>query len=131
MRKGISAIAFAILLIVSVGCNSDSASPVAASNIQVTTISAANLPKEFNEALTFEYKDEQVNPEAVINELLNAGVPVAEAWLPLDNVCMDPVGPRFTVRLDQKNEMIIKFNFKEGSGRLECATTLKHYVVAK
>ncbi len=131
MKKGVSAMTFAFLFVVYIGCQSYPADPASDSRIQVTTISSASLPKQFAEGVTFEYEDENVNAEAVLDELLNAGVPVVQAWLPLDNKCMDPVGPRFTIELSQKDDRMPKFKFKEGSGRLECATALKHYVIRK
>ncbi len=129
MQKAISAIALVILFLGYLGCQSDRTSTAPTSRIQVTTVGSASVPKQFAEGLTFEYKDADVNPEAVLTELVNAGVPVVQAWLPLDNICMGPLGPRFTVELQQQDDRMPKFKFKEGSGRLECATTLKHYVI--
>ena len=123
-------IAFVVLLVVFMGCQSSSTYRTTP-QIQVTTIGSGSVPKQFGEGLVYEYEQAEVNPEALLTEMLNAGVPVVQAWLALDNTCMGPVGPRFTVELQQKDGRVPRFKFKEGAGRLECATTLKHYVISK
>ncbi len=131
MKKGMSAIVFVILFFGYLDGQSVATSAPATPKIKVTTVSSGSVPKHFGKGLTFEYEDANVNPEALLTKLVNAGVPVVQAWLPLDNMCMGPQGPRFTLKLQQKDDRVRKFKFKEGSGRLECATTLKHYVIIK
>ncbi|HXG01392.1 MAG TPA: hypothetical protein VNL69_11405, partial [Bacteroidota bacterium] len=69
----------------------------------------------------------EVNPDSVLMALWMSGVPVVQGWLPLDNICMDPVGPRFTVELEKTDARVEKFDFLPGSGRLLCATKVRNY----
>ncbi len=131
MKKRASVITLAVFFTMLSGC--DRQTPVEENRpaFQVTTISSGSLPKNFDEGLFFEYKQVNVKPESLLTELLDADIPVVQAWLPLDNRCMDPIGPRFTIELRQKDDLVSEFDFKQGSGRLACATTLKHYVITK
>lgn len=97
--------------------------------IESTVLSVASLPKVFDESRMFHYKYAEVNPDSVLMELWLAGIPVVQGWLPLDNLCMDPIGPRFTVELAKPFDAILKFDFANGSGRLKCATKVRRYIV--
>lgn len=80
-------------------------------------------------ARTYEYRFTTVRPESVITALLDAGIPVEEAYLPLDNVCLDPRGPVFTVTLLEPDTRILAHDFDPGTGRLACATLVRRYRV--
>ena len=97
----------------------------------VSTISADQLPAEFIAGRTFHASSDVSNPDSLLNRLLKAKLRVTRAWQPLDNICMGPIGPRFTVELATPDERILKFRFAAGDGRLRCATKLKRFVVAK
>lgn len=129
MKKGASVVAFVFLLIAPLGCQhtTDVSEPV----IHSSTILSSSLPKHFDEGRVFQYNFSQVNPESVLIQLWSAGIPVVQAWLPLDNQCMDLIGPRFTVELAQEDLRIVKFDFTKGSGRLGCATMLKRFIISK
>lgn len=129
MKRGMSIVAFVVLLVAPLACQSTT--DVSEPTIQSSTIPASSLPKHFDEGRVFQYNFSRVNPESVLIQLWNAGIPVVQAWLPLDNQCMDPMGPRFTVELAQEDLRIIKFDFTKGSGRLGCATMLKRYIISK
>jgi len=131
MKKRASVMLLTVFLTLLFGC--DTPTPIEANRpaMQVTIISSASLPKNFEDGLLFEYEQAKVEPESLLTELLDADIPVVQAWLPLDNRCMDAIGPRFTIELRQNDALVSKFDFKQGSGRLECATTLKHYFFAK
>ena len=107
-----------------------STKPVDGPKIQTSIIPVSALPQQFDEERVFEYMYAKVDPESVLTELWKADIPVAQAWLPLDNLCMDPRGPRFTVDLTKVDVRIAEFQFTHGSGRLHCATMLKRYVIS-
>ncbi len=99
--------------------------------IQTTIISGSQLPKDFDSTTTFWYTLSAVEPESLLVELWKAGIPVCVAWLPLDNLCMDLIGPRFTVQLSEEDLRILGYNFARGPGRLACATQLKLFTISK
>ena len=88
-------------------------------------ISSRELPSRFDETHTFVYTSPTVNAESLLTAMNKAGIRIRKAWLPLDNVCADPVGPRLTVELASLNNRVANFGFTQGVGRLACATTLK------
>lgn len=69
----------------------------------------------------------EAEPESLLLVLCEAGIPVRRAWLPLENECMDPRGPAFTVELAHDDKRMGEFDFIRGNGRLECAPRLQHY----
>lgn len=99
--------------------------------IRVSTLSSRDLPAEFDSATTYHYVFVCSNPESLITELWNGDVRVWQAWMPLDNMCMGPVGPQFTVQLQEEDPDILDFNFAPGDGRLHCATSLKRFIVSE
>jgi len=100
-------------------------------NIQTSIISVTKLPRQFDAKRTFHYGFSTVNPESMLTELWNAHIYVSEAWLPLDNLCVDPIGPRFTVVLKKEVARISDFHFTRGPGRLACATKLKRFTISQ
>lgn len=99
--------------------------------IRASVMSVQDLPAEFDSTRTYHYAFVCTNPESLITELWNADVGVWQAWLPMDNMCMDPIGPRFTVELQGEDSAILDFNFSPGDGRLHCATSLKRFVISE
>ncbi|MBX2990289.1 MAG: hypothetical protein KF749_03865 [Bacteroidetes bacterium] len=95
----------------------------------VSEIGVNEVPQFGSTSFIFFYNSNLVNPETLLSELIAAGIPVVQAWLPLDNRCADPVGARFTVELSENDTRIENYGFARGAGRLECATKLKHYAV--
>lgn len=110
------------------GCAGSPTRPVE-SDIDVTTIPRSELPP-LDPARTYEHDFAQVDPDSVLAALLAAGIPVTRAWLALDNLCLDPRGPRFTVELSHPDVRILELDFDLGMGRLACATTLRRYTVS-
>lgn len=100
-------------------------------HVRSTIITRDQLPATFDTLTTYHYKDAATNPDSLINLLLTAGFDVKQAWLPLDNFCMGPVGPRFTVQLSTANPSIQAFHFAGGSGRIACASRLLRYEIAR
>ncbi len=99
--------------------------------IREVVVTSRDLPEEFDSTRTYHYDSVKANPESLITVLWNADVRAWQAWLPLDNRCMDPVGPRFTVELEAQDAAILDFDFSPGDGRLHCATSLKRYTISE
>ncbi len=105
--------------------------PIAATHaqrpiIQISTVPTANLGP-FDESRMFHYRYAEVDPDSVMMGLWLAGVPVVRGLLPMDNMCMDPVGPRFTIEVEKTDAPVAKFDSLPGSGRLMCATKVREY----
>lgn len=98
--------------------------------IRSSVITSGDLPAVFDSTRTFHYVYPAVNPESLLTVLWKANVRVSLAWLPLDNMCMSPIGPQFTVELESEDSAILDFDFAPGNGRLRCATRLKRFVVS-
>jgi hypothetical protein len=62
--------------------------------------------------------------------LWDAGLESRRAWQPLDNLCLDPVGPQFTVEFVMDDPRIAEQGFARADGRLRCATTLTAYDIS-
>ena len=97
---------------------------------RVVVIPADRLPQHFT-ARTFSYRFSEANAESLLAVLMKSRIPVRQAWLPLDNMCMGPVGPRFTIELSRKDKRVTRFGFVKGSGRLRCSPRLKWYTISK
>lgn len=96
--------------------------------LQVETIKRSDLPA-LDPDRTYESIGPVEDPEALVRDLLDRGIPVTRAWLPLGNECLDPIGPRFTVELSRPDGPILERGFRQGTGRLPCAPTLAQLVV--
>ena len=99
--------------------------------IREFAVTSSDLPAEFDSTLTYHYDFVCANPESLLTELWNDGLRVWQAWLPLDNMCMDPIGPRFTVELEAGDSGVRDFGFSPGDGRLHCSSRLKRYTVSE
>jgi hypothetical protein len=97
--------------------------------ITSSIISSGQLPHHFASGRTYHVPFSSPAPESLLTSLWKAKLRVSQAWLPLDNTCMGPVGPQFTVELVEKNPKILTMQFVAGDGRLSCATRLKRYVI--
>lgn len=96
--------------------------------VETSTIAVEDLPV-LDPALTYEHDFARVDPDSILTALLRARIPVVRAWLPLDDRCADPRGARFTVELARPDDRILRLDFRLGTGRLACATTLRRFVV--
>ena len=116
-----------LLLGLALGCHGGQAP----TELQLDTdvIPAADILPPQDPAATYEYAFSAVNPDSVLRTLLDAGLPLRQAWMPLDNLCLDPRGPRFTVELMEPDHRMAGFDFLLGTGRLACATRVRHYMV--
>lgn len=96
--------------------------------IRERTITPAQLPGRFDTTRTYVYRNPQVAAESLLAEMVKAKLPLSRAWLPVDNLCMGPIGPRFTVELKRPSARILEFGFVKGEGRLRCAREIKEYL---
>ena len=129
IRRMISVVAFSILLL-SAGCQSatlENTDPV----ITATTISVDQLPTEFDGTRTYHYRMGSVtDPQGMLMALWDSGLESRRAWQPLDNLCLDPIGPQFTVEFVMDDPRIAEHGFERADGRLHCATTLTAYTIS-
>jgi len=126
-RSSFSIVAFSVLFLLSTGCHSGTMEQTGP-QITATTISAAQLPAEFDATRTYHYRVGSVaDPRGMLVALWDAGLESRRAWQPLDNQCLDPVGPQFTVEFVTDDPRIAAQGFERADGRLHCATTLTAY----
>ena len=96
ISRTFSVMAFSLLLL-AFGCHSgmlEHRGP----QITAATISADQLPTEFDGTRTYHYRVGSVtDPQGMLVALWDSGLESTRAWQPLDNLCLDPVGPQFTV----------------------------------
>ncbi|MBI4540913.1 MAG: hypothetical protein HY704_15525 [Gemmatimonadetes bacterium] len=78
----------------------------------------------------YKYRFASVNADSVLRVLWHAGAPLVEAWLPLEDLCADPVGPRFTVILSRPEPDVERFDFVPGSGIRACTIKVRWFVIA-
>lgn len=95
-----------------------------AETFEATRIASSDLPLRFDEERTFVYAYHSANPESLLTVLSNVGIKVIKAWQPLDDHCMAPIGPRFTVELAAFDERVLTYGFTRGAGRLRCSSEL-------
>ncbi len=98
--------------------------------IRASVVTSHDLPAEFDSTRTYHYTLQCTNPESVLTALWDADVRVWQAWFPLDNMCVGPIGPQFTVELEEQDSAVLDFKFVPGDGRLHCAARLKRFVVS-
>ena len=130
MLKPAFSIAAFSFLVLSVGCQSGTLERPGP-QITAATISADQLPAQFDETRTYHYRLGTVtDPQAMLEALWDSGLESTRAWQPLDNLCLDPVGPQFTVEFARDNPRIAHEGFARGDGRLRCATMLTAYTIS-
>ena len=118
------------VLLTGAGCHSATLEH-AGPQITATTISADQLPAEFDGTRTYHYRVGSVtDPQSLLVALWEAGLESSRAWQPLDNLCFDPVGPQFTVEFVMDDPRIVEQGFVRAEGRLRCATTLTAYTIS-
>lgn len=79
------------------------------------------------DGLVYRYLLSTANADSLLRLMRRDGVPVAEALLPLEDLCADPIGPRFTVVLSREFEDITAYHFEPGSGIRACTTRVRRY----
>ena len=128
-RRTFSVVAFPLLLL-AFGCHSGT-SEHTGPQITAATISADQLPAEFDATRTYHYRVGSVaDPQGMLVALWDSGLESTRAWQPLDNLCLDPVGPQFTVEFVRDDPRIAEQGFERADGRLRCATTLTAFTIS-
>ena len=98
--------------------------------IETSEITAMALPLVFDPARTYVYWGIATpDPDALLRQLWLEGLPVVQAWMPLDNLCMDPRGPHFTIELTRPDARMEAHAFRPEAPRLHCARRLRHYLI--
>jgi hypothetical protein len=129
LKPAFSVAAFS-LFVLSAGCQSGT---LERPDPQITaeTISADHLPAQFDATRTYHYRLGTVtDPPAILAALWDSGLESTRAWQPLDNLCLDPVGPQFTVEFARDDPRIADEGFARADGRLRCATMLTAYTIS-
>lgn len=113
------------------GCAGSPAEPGAPGRRGVVkeVVPASAVVGSFDTTRTYEYRFVRANADSLFAALLDANMAVTQAWEPLDNRCLDPRGPVFTVELARPDPRVATFDFVPGTGRLTCATQLRRYRV--
>ena len=105
------------------------AGPDIVPTIDSTTVASADVVVRLDPARTYEYDFTTARVDSVLAALWTAGLPLEEAWRPLEDMCLDPRGPRLTVALEQPDDArMADHDFQLGTGRLACSTQLRQYV---
>lgn len=115
----------------STGCDDDPSRPLVVS-VDSVTISSATVG-ELDAERTYEFEPVPpftVRPDSVLLSLWEEGLPISQAWLPLNYVCLDARGPRLTVELHRPADARMTAHaFVLGTGRLACSMELRRYVM--
>lgn len=99
--------------------------------IESEIVSTTDVWAQIDTSRTYWSRFSSVEPESLIVVLWQADLPISRAWQPLDDRCMDPIGPRFTLELAEGDLRILKHDFETGPGRLLCSTTLEQFTISE
>jgi hypothetical protein len=97
--------------------------------IVVDEIATSELTSGLDSAYAYSYRFPAANPDSLLRLLVDRGIPVARGWEAIDYLCMDPMGPRFTIELARDDARVTAYDFERGVGRLWCSTRLRRYTV--
>ncbi|MDH3455487.1 MAG: hypothetical protein OER90_01480 [Gemmatimonadota bacterium] len=97
--------------------------------IDSTIVASADVIVRIDPLRTYEYDLSSGRVDSVLTALWTARLPVEEAWLPLNYMCLDPRGPRLTVALERPSARMADHDFQLGNGRLACSQDLRQYVI--
>lgn len=111
------------MLLLLVAC-ADATAPAAP---RWVTDEVAGLEVATDAAATYRYRPAAADADSLLVALWRAGVRVAEAWQPLEDLCADPVGPRFTIRLEAADPRVLALDFETGSGIRPCTVRVRRY----
>src|SRR5262249_54083284 len=98
--------------------------------ISIMKISSSELPHPLDTSRTYYFPSNNPNPEALLIAAFKQGIPISQAWLPLNDLCANPVGPHFTVELITPDSRILSFGFVQGTDMLACSTELNRYTIS-
>ena len=134
MRKLITLAVPGLFLVVFLHCGGSGSGPSPMDPGPVgPTITSMEIPDTdlpaFDLSRTYKMPGGTNGPQGVLTALWNAGIDVTRGWQPLDNICMPPLVPEFTVELAAPDPAILGMGFEQGIGNLNCATRLIQYEV--
>lgn len=98
--------------------------------IRIVETSARDLPA-VDPSRLYKYRFARVAADSLLHVLLRERIPVSEARLPLEDLCMDPVGPRFTLVLLTPDDRLEGFSFDPGNGIRACTSRVRRYIVLR
>lgn len=105
----------------------DSPSAPAGTVLVVTELTGDQLPTP-DPSRTWKYRFATVDADSLTRALLRGGIPLAEAWEPLEDLCDDPIGPRYTVLLSRPDARMKGYEHEPGSGIRACTRRVRRYV---
>lgn len=73
------------------------------------------------------YRAATVDADSLIAVLRRSALPVAEIWVPLIDLCEDPIGPRITVVLSRADDGPARYDFEPGNGIRACTRRVRRY----
>jgi hypothetical protein len=115
-----------VTILAAAACSGTGPDPLSYHSVEITR---GGLPDEGLGPMAWHRVMPGGNPDSMLVTLLRAGVPVRQAYAPLDNECLDPVGPTFAVVLGRNDARMTGFGYEAGGGRLLCASILRRYEV--
>jgi hypothetical protein len=102
-------------------------------SFSVLDTSTDSLPATGTQVL-YKYRSATVKGDSAIRALLNARIAINEAWEPKQDVCAasgDPIGPRFTVLIDDPDTRLENHGFELGNGIRPCTTRVLRYLIQR
>jgi len=123
----------AVLVLVAVALTAcEDVGPDNVLRIDSTIVASADVVPRVNPARTYEYDRHTNRMDSVLTALWSAGLPVEEAWWPVNYLCEDVRGPRLTVALERpEDSRMADHDFSLGTGRLQCSADLRQYVIGR
>lgn len=98
--------------------------------VDSTVVQSSTALTSTDSSATYEYDFSAVRPDSVLLALYADDLPLVQAWLPLQYLCEDLIGPRLTVQLEVPRDAAMgAHDFRRGTGRLQCSVDLRRYVV--
>jgi hypothetical protein len=102
-------------------------------SFSVLEVSFDSLPELGGQNL-YKYKSATVDPDSLVRAILNARIPINEAWEPVQDTCAaagDPVGPRLTVLITEPDARLTSHNFEPGNGIRPCTTRIRRFLIVR
>lgn len=127
MRATLIVHRIAAVLLLSAACSCESPSGVADPTLTVLDVPGDALPAA-DLTRTYRHRSASVDADSMVRVLLRAGFRLSEAWQPLEDLCADPIGPRFTAVLAAADTRIERLGFERGTGIRACTRLVRRYV---
>lgn len=97
---------------------------------KVSEVAASELSPLPSDQL-YRYRFAGLQADSVLPVLRRANLPLLEAWQPIEDLCMDPLGPRLTVVLSTADKRIEAYDFEPGNGIRACTVRVRRYVFGR